>query len=604
MGFIAGSSSASAGTAAGSAIFTFTTAAEEIGENDFVTLDTGSGTIQRANDVSLDLFGSNVPVAATATAITAWTPGTSGCALLLTNPDGSLLYVEGAGHIGSIATPQLIKISADGATVLKLVKLPVQGNYSTFIPLSGNRLAIVQYLSATSITTTVYDANTLVLLSTTNTAFNVACNPFGQTGDGIETANGQIALYWQNQSVRYYAVLNADFTVKTQPVNNGNHTASSLIIRQRLRLSNGGVLFVNTHSTATAAEIVSFDASGNYRNTHAMGGGSGSIDSTQNYGVNHVTQLLIRQAAYVVETGVDRVAFVMLKNAVYSFCILNIATNTILVDSPLGDTNHKVTWCIKGGFAYVLSMYNSTLTLKYATFNLTTNTVVKDLTTLIPVVASSLSINISTAFIYEGDWWQLGFEGAYGTQGPIFWWSFAIDNGAIALKIPRTSTTVLAPIQDVTIANGEAMFLAGGLSINNVDVPLTFGRVDLKYGAYRAGAQIRIHTNGYYTPVYGVTTFPESKLLFRHSVEKALVLGPGVGVPMNFLQQCYLKVNTSILLGVATEDTATREVNVVLSGWANVSEKYNRFQKTIDHVSLNGNKVKNYGAAAYLSGSF
>lgn len=602
MGFIASNNSARSGSAPGSAVFTFTTTAESIAEGDFVTLDTGTGTVQRANDYSIDQFGSNPPVAAAAVAVTAWNP--AGCFLVLTNTDGSLLYAEGASHNAlSATTSQLIKVSADGATVLKQIKLLALSGMPTLIPLSGNRLAVVQYLSATSITTSIYDTNTLELLSTTPTAFTVSSAPFTVYGDGIETANGQIVLYWLNSNVKYYAVLNADLSVKVQPTNNGTVVISSLTVIQRMRLSNGGVLLVSRHSTSLA-EIVSFDASGNYRNTYSLGAGSGGFDSSQTGGRNNVEQFNSRSMRYVCETGVDKVSFIMLKNAVYSFCILDIATNTLLVDSPLGDTNHVTTWCIKDGYAYVLSMYSSTMTLKYAVFNLATNTVVKALTTLIATVAGSFTLTIQVGFLSGGDWWLLGQDAPNGQVGKVFWWTFAIGNGTIAVKIPRTLTTDNGPIQDVVIANGEALYIAGGVALNATDIPVVFGRVDLKYGTSRAGAVIRTHTNVVTPMLMGLYNCLESKVLFRPSVEKAMLLGYGVAIAHNLLQQCYLKVNTSIVLGVASSDAIGTEVDVVLSGWTNVSERYNRFQKTIDHASLNGNKVKNYGAAAYLTGSF
>lgn len=607
MGFIASNGTSGAGTGAASAVYTFTSAVETIGEGDVVTLDTSSGTIQRANDYNIDLFGSNLPLAAPAVAVSTW--NNAGAALIHTNTDGSLLYVEGSNHAGlGIAgvINQLMKVSADGSSVLNTIKLPSTTGNPTLVPLSGNRIALIQYASASAITVTTFDSNTLEQLSTVTTAFTGATSPFNQAGDAVETSGGQIVLYWMNTNVKYYAVLNPDFSVKTQPVNNGSVSTSSMTVKQRLRLSTGGVLIGCSYS-ATMSDIVSFDASGNYRNTYVFAAGSGQFDSSRPLtSANIVDQLATRSVRLVSEVGVDRVAFIMLKNQnAYSFCILNIATNTLVVEIPLGNANTSPTWCIKGNYAYVLAFLNENgVSLRYAVVNLLTSTVVTPLTALVVPINTSFSLTLQTGFIDGNDWWVMGMQGTYGTSGPIFWMVFTIDAGKISVRIPLTLSTAQGPIQDLTVFGGEVLFLAGGVTLNSNDVSLTYGRIDLKFGAYRAGAVIRTHTANTYPELRGIQYFPETKLLFRHGIEKAMAFGYGVGVPTNTLQRCYFKPNTSIVLGVAVEESENSDVSAALSGWVNVSLAYRRFQKTIDHASVNGNKVKNYGAAAYLTGSF
>lgn len=592
------------GNGGGSVAYTFKNVVESISKGDFVTLDVSTGTVQRANDINATLFGQNGPGAATAMVLNAW--GTQFNAKVYDNPDGTLLFVESVAHTGMPnGTPQLIKVAADGTAILKTITLPSNsGGSPCLVPLSGERLACLHYEGPGQMGVKVYDTHTLDLLVTKSVSFTGGTtNPFSQAGDAIETGNGQIVCHWAYGSVRFYAVLNPDLSVKTNPTSAGS-MQSSFAVLQRLRLSNGHVVLATRWYDGAYDQnsLIHFDQDGVYVNAHSVGS-----NTTTLLDAAHVDKLRDRTARYVVEVGVNQVAFCYTNTSGRFFRKLDISTNTATFDTSLGDNNHQVTWCVHGSYAYVLSHYNSgsPMVLKAAVFNLSTNTVARALSTLIASVSSSYGLGFSAAFLHgDSAWWVLGVEHNANVGGNLFWWAFTIGDGNISVKVERTSITSTGLIQDLLVSNDEVLCVYGGNTYGGTNyASVNFCRIGLANGAFIGGYEIRPHQSGP-ANLFGLSASPEAKILFRPSMETAVLFGYGAGAANNVLSRVRFKPNSSILLGVARMDSAAGEVPVMLSGWVNVSDRYRTFQKTIDHTAQNGNKAKTYGPAAYLSGSF
>lgn len=591
------------GLAANQAVFTFKGVAETIDKGDFVTLDTLTGTVQRANAINATLFGQNAAGADSPVSLNTWT--TQCNAKVYDNTDGTLLYVESFQHTSlANGTPQLIKVAADGTEILKATTLPNNSGASpVLVPLASGRIAHLSYGGPATLNVNVYDTNTLALLDTKAIAFTGGTtNPFSQVGDAIETGGGQIVLHWGYSSIRYYAVLNADFTVKTQPTSAGGMQSSFNVI-ERLKLSSGRVLFVTSwyDGSSSNTNIVHFDTAGNFSATKDLGSGASL------FGANHVEQLKARERRVVAEVAASKVAYITYttSSSNLTFYTLDLTNNTTAFASNVGDANHEITWCAKGDYVYVLAQYNSgaPMVLKQAVFNITTGTVKQALATLINVT-SSYSLKFDVAFLRGTDeLWTLGTDGGVSYRGNIFWWCFTLADGVITVKYSRTSITSNGAIQDVLVTNDEAIVVYGGTSDGSNWTTVFALRIHLLTGALAGNTQLRTHTTGQ-ANLYGLSQSPEAKILFRPSMETAFLFGYGAGAAPSVLTRMYFKVNASILLGVAANAAAAGSVQTILSGWANVSSRYGKFQKTIDHTASNGNKAKTYGAAAYLTGSF
>lgn len=600
-------SSGSVGTA-GRAVYKFPNVVEPIGKGDFITLDTGTGTIQRANDYQLALFAINTTGVSTPPADTAipWSTSTH-AALIHVNADGTQLILEGAKHnqVGA-GSPQLIKLSADGLELLKTINLPsASGGQAVLAPLSGNRLGHFAYLTEGSITITVYDANTLALIGAHTRSFTGgSTGPLVSGSEAIETGNGQIVLNWAYGSARFYAVLNADFTVKTHPVSAGP-IYSSYTPLQRLKLSNGRVViaasWMDSGSTFMFG-LMHFDQNGNFANQHS------SASQATLMQVAHAAQINDRAPRYFLEAGVNRIAFCFTTSQRYFRCI-DIETNTLTIDTSIGDGNHELSWCQRGDYAYLIAIHNSgtPANLKSAVFNTVTGVVKQAVGMLIPSMTLSYGLKLEAALMRGNDeWWVLGTESSASVRGNLFWWCFTIKDGGISVKVSRTAIAgSQGVIQDIMMTDNEAAVIHGGNSYESTTfAQVMCTRINLKTGALINSVQLRTHATGNIQLAGMTFNTGENKLLFRASQECYVLFGLGASGASGVLSRLVFKPNASILLGIAESDSANGEVSTVLSGWCAVSGRYSKFQKTIDHSEQSGNKAKTYGSAAYLTGSF
>lgn len=584
----------------------FNGVAEAIAANSVVTLDTNLLMVQEANTLNSTLFGQNA--AGAGTAVDKYTYANAGMCLLTTLPNGDSIYAEQTRpQSGGTSGRNLHLVSADGDLKLTVAFSGSAGG-DCFAVHPDGRLFLAKYTGPAQAQLLEFSSTTLQVVNTYTLNFTGgSTSPMGNSSGlgGCEfTSNGQLVMTWGigGSNGQYYAVLNADFTIKTNPTSVGSYT-SSYAFQQTLRTSTGQVVMLYSYfdGSQTVYRFNHFDANGNYVRTIMPSYHGFNSDYTCHY-----RQTIDRKIRSIVEVGTDVIGWLAYNSVTSLVHYQSVPLSTgVLSGAPAVTSTLNPCTLIdkKDGYVYVFSHRNSpSYDLQYIVFNAATGAVVSALQNL---KASWGNDNFIPRFVFNvgDDFYVLGCNSNTAST-KILCYGVTLKAGIVTYKNEKVILTDNGRIQDaILFGSHEVHFLYGGDNDGNgTFYALKSARYNVATGTFITSVQVRAHESGN-TGYGGLNNYPCTKTMFRQRSETCYLFGPGVNTTATY-SRVPLKPITSIVLGTAYSSASGNSVLLKLAGWVQLASKYSNFYKTIDHTAQNGNKMKCYGAAAYLQGTF
>lgn len=589
------------GASADPSVQTIAGLAEAVEAGSIITVDTATAALYEATSRP-DLFGQRDPTVGTSEVLDATTGTTGSLSTLCVLADGSRLMSASSNQHYCNGNP-VYRLAPDGTLLAKLT-----GVGGVHCLLADGHWLVASNVDATTISIRIYDQSLTLVSGPTNVGFTVSSSPLGSPSIAAirETGTGKLMLLWWTSTGGQhmnYAVLNADFSVATQPTSADGGGGSSYEVVAATALSSGRVVVLwkywnnsvtqlrVTHATSDGATVATLNS---LTNTFGSYYPCGSASSTAGTGV------------YLHEIDGGTVAFAGAYADVHTLFKLTLATNTVSSVGCVGTSGViGFDWFVAGAYAFaVWSISTGPYTVSYKPVPLAAWSSLS----AVSLFASTAAFRTRRTVKVGSDYVLFGNDvDGLATWTTLMWVAVAVSGGALTVRWSQKSLASVGQLVDaVADGGGDILFLTGGTGEGTSFIPLKMGRIRVSDGALAEAALTTIRqtwTSGKsYISSYGV----DYKLIHRSSGETAVLVGYVVdALAAVGPYRMAVKPVRSVVLGAATEAAAAGQpVKVKLSGWASLLAKYTGLFKSIDHTADGGNAAKVYGATAVFKGGF